>query len=53
MVWRRDGEKLFFENMITRFETVHKRDRQQDGTGRAYAPHHSAKTTAIGAVTVT
>jgi len=30
MVWISDREK-FFEDMITRFDTIHERDRQTDG----------------------
>ena len=29
MVWLPDGEKI--EDMITHFDTIHERDRQQDG----------------------
>jgi len=36
MVWLPDGEKKI---VITRFDTIHKRDRQQDGRADGWTLH--------------
>jgi len=38
MVWLPDGEKKNFENMFTRFDIIHKREGQTEGTDRQ-TPH--------------
>jgi len=41
MVWLHDGEK--FEDMITRFDIIHERDRQQDGRTDRYLTRSSLR----------
>ena len=46
MVWLPDDEKM--QDMIARFDTIHKRDKQQDG--RTDGRTHTHRTTAYSAV---